>query len=131
MRREGERRLEAGQTCGVPQRDGVCRESLTRRQALWPFVRQAEVEPTTNVAERALRPGGLWRKGSVGPHRPAGARCVEGMMTVVATLTPQHRPVLDDLTTACEAAWRGEPAPSLLPTLHPRNDLMRPAASLA
>jgi transposase len=37
------------------------------------------------------------------------------MMTVVATLKQQKRNVLDYLTAALEAAWRGEPAPSLLP----------------
>ena len=36
-------------------------------------------------------------------------------MTVVATLRQQQRNVLDYLTTAHEAALRGETAPSLLP----------------
>jgi transposase len=128
VRREVERLLEAGQTCGVPKTEGVCRAILKRRQALWTFVRHPEVEPTNNVAERAIRPGVLWRKGSFGTHSPEGSRFVEGMMTVVATLKQQHRNVLDYLITACEAALRGEPAPSLLPALDQLNDLMRPAA---
>jgi hypothetical protein len=37
------------------------------------------------------------------------------MLTVVATLKQQKRNVLDDLTTAHEAALPGEAAPSLLP----------------
>jgi hypothetical protein len=37
------------------------------------------------------------------------------MMTVVATLKQQQRNVLEYLTAACEAALRGEAAPSLLP----------------
>jgi hypothetical protein len=53
---------------------------------------------------------------------------VEAMMTVVATLTPQHRNVLAYMTAACEAALRGDPAPSLLPTLDHLHTLMRPAA---
>ena len=44
-----------------------------------------------------------------------GSRFVESMMTVVATLKQQQRNVLEYLTTACEAALRGEAAPSLLP----------------
>jgi transposase len=80
------------------------------------------------VAERAIRPGVLWRKGSVGTHSPEGSRFVEAIMTVVATLKPQHRNVLDYVTAACEAALRDEPAPSLLPTLDHLHDLMRPAA---
>jgi transposase len=36
-------------------------------------------------------------------------------MTVVTTLKQQQRNVLEFLTAACEAALRGEAAPSLLP----------------
>jgi len=68
-----------------------------------------------NAAERAIRPGVLWRKGSFGTQSAAGSRFVESMMTVVATLKQQQRSVLAYLTAACEAALRGEEAPSLLP----------------
>jgi len=128
IRQEVERLLEAGQTWGVPKTEGVCREILKRRHALWTFVRHADVEPTNNPAERAIHPGVRWRKGSFGPQSPAGSRCVEVMMTVVATLKPQHSPVLDDLTAACEAALRGVTAPSLLPTAAYIQTRMRPAA---
>jgi hypothetical protein len=36
-------------------------------------------------------------------------------MTVVATCKQQHRNALDYLTQACDAANRGQQAPSLLP----------------
>ena len=65
---------------------------------------------------RSLRPGVLWRKGSFGTQSAAGSRFVESMLTVVATLKQQQRNVLAYLTAACEAALRGEAAPSLLPT---------------
>jgi transposase len=112
VRREVERLLEAGQTCGVPKTEGMCRELLKLRQALWTFVRHDEVEPTNNAAERAIRPGVLWRKGSFGTHSAEGSRFVEALMTVVTTLLQQHRNVLDYVTAACEAALRGEHAPS-------------------
>jgi transposase len=128
IRQEVERLLEAGQTCGVPKTEGVCREILKRRQALWTFVRHPGVEPTNNTAERAIRPGVLWRKGSFGTHSADGSRFVEALMTVVATLKQQHRHVLDYLTAACEAAQRGEPAPSLLPTPDTLRELVNPAA---
>src|SRR5713101_7532512 len=115
VRREVERLLEAGSTCGVPKTEGMCREILKLRQALWTFVHLAGVEPTNNTAERAIRPGVLWRKGSFGTHSAQGSRFVESMMTVVATLRQQQRNVLEYLTAACEAALRDEPAPSLLP----------------
>jgi transposase len=128
IRREVERLLETGQTCGVPKTEGVCREILKRRQALWTFVRHEGVEPTNNAAERAIRPGVLWRKGSFGTHSPEGSRFVEAMMTVVATLKQQHRNVLDYLTAACEAALHGQAAPSLLPAPDQLEALVRPAA---
>ena len=128
IRREVERLLEAGQTCGVPKTEGTCREILKRRQALWTFVRHEGVEPTNNAAERAIRPGVLWRKGSFGTHSPEGSRFVEAMMTVVATLKQQHRNVLDYLTAACEAPWCGKTAPSLLPMPAAIEQRMRSAA---
>jgi transposase len=101
---------------------------LTVREALWTFVRVAGVEPTNNAAERAIRPGVLWRKGSFGTHSAEGSRFAEAIMTVVATLKQQQRPVLAYMTAACEAALRSEPAPSLLPTPADLKQLMRQAA---
>ena len=115
VRREVERRLEAGSTCGVPKTEGMCRGILKLHQALWTFVQVDGVEPTNNAAERALRPGVLWRKGSFGTQSEEGSRFVESMMTVVTTLKQQQRNVLEYLTEACEAALRGDAAPSLLP----------------
>jgi transposase len=128
VRHEVERLLDAGQRWGVPKTEGTCRAILKRRQALWTFVRHAGVEPTTNAAERAIRPGVLWRKGSCGTQSAEGSRVVEVMMTVVATLKPQPRNVLEYVTAACEAALCGQPAPSLLPTPEALEQLMRPAA---
>ena len=99
----------------MPKTAGTCRDILKRREALWTFVQVAGVEPTKNAAERSIRPGVLWRKGSFGTQSAAGARFVESMMTVGTTLKQQQRNVLESLTTACEAALRGEAAPSLLP----------------
>jgi transposase len=114
LRREVERLLEAGSRCGVPTTAGPCRDLLKRREALWTFVQVEGVEPTNNTAERAIRPGVLWRKGSCGTQSAAGSRFVASMLTVVATLQQQQRNVLESLTAACEAALRGEAAPSLL-----------------
>jgi transposase len=115
LRREVERLLEVGRQCGVPKTEGTCREILKRREALWTFVQVEGVEPTNNTAERSIRPGVQWRKGSFGTQSEDGSRFVESMMTVVATLKQQQRNVLEYLTAAHEAALRGEAAPSLLP----------------
>src|SRR5688572_17696903 len=115
LRREVERLLEAGSQCGVAKTEGTCREILKRREALWTFGQVEGVEPTNNTAERSIRPGVQWRKGSFGTQSAAGSHFVESMMTVVATLKQQNRNVLDYLIAAHEAALRGESAPSLLP----------------
>src|SRR3989475_1418279 len=115
LRREVERILEAGSQCSVPKTEGTCREILKRHEALWTFVQVEGVEPTNNTAERSIRPGVQWRKGSFGTQSAEGSRFVESMMTVVATLKQQKRNVLAYLTAAHEAALRGEAAPSLLP----------------
>ena len=115
LRREVERLLEAGSQWGAAKTEGTCREILKRREAWWTFVQVEGVEPTNNTAERSMRPGVQWRKGSFGTQSVAGSRFVESMMTVVATLKQQKRNVLDYLIAAHEAALRGEAAPSLLP----------------
>ena len=115
MRCHVARLLKAGQTCGVAKTEGGGREGRKVSEALGTFVRVEGVEPTTNAAERAIRPGVLWRKGRFGTQSAHGARFVEAMMTVVATLTQQHRHVLAYMTEVCQAADLGAPAPSLLP----------------
>ena len=96
--------LEAGRRGGVPKTAGTCRDILKRREALGTCVQVAGVEPTHNTAERAIRPGVLWRKGSFGTQSMAGSRFVASMMTGVATLKQQQRNVLEYLTAAHEAA---------------------------
>ena len=86
------------------------------RLALWTFARIEGVEPTNNVAERALRPAVLWRKGSFGSDSAAGSRFVERLLTVVATCRQQDRLLLDFLVAAHQAALRGSSPPSLLST---------------
>ena len=58
------------------------------------------VEPTNNTAERGVRPGVLWRKGSFGTHSAAGSRFVERIMTAAATCKQRDRNVTDSITAA-------------------------------
>ena len=109
---------------------GLCRELIKWWAARWSF---AGVEPTNNVAERALRPAVLQRKGSFGSYRARGSRfppkvrlhpawCrrqlarrfAERLLTVVASCRQQGRNLLDFLLAAGEVALRGS-LPSLLP----------------
>src|SRR5438445_2705932 len=82
---------------------------------LWTFARMEGVKPTNNVAERALRPAVLWRKGSFGSDSKAGSRFAERLLTVAASCRQQGRFLLDFLVAAGAAALRGSSPPSLLP----------------
>jgi transposase len=110
------RLLRRGQDNPDRKAAGLCRELSKWWTALWTFARVEGVEPTNNVAERALRPAVLWRKGSFGSDSAAGSRFVERLFTVVATRRQQRQPLLGFLVTAGEAALWGRPPPSLLPT---------------
>jgi transposase len=95
---------------------GLCRDLTRWWPALWTFARVEGVEPTNNVAERALRLVVLWRKGSFGSDSELGSRFAERLLTVVASCRQQGRHLLDFLVAAGEAALQGTAAPSLLPT---------------
>jgi transposase len=90
-------------------------EMLRLWDGLWTFVEVVGVEPTNNVAERALRPAVLWRKGSFGTQSVAGSRFVERMLTVRETCRQQQIHILAFLTEAVQAHWHGTPAPQLIP----------------
>jgi transposase len=111
--------LEEGAAGADTKVQGTCRNLLKREAALWTFVWEAEVEPTNNRAERALRRAVLWRRRSFGTQSEVGSQFVERILTAVTTLRHQRRDVLDYLTAACAAAICNQPAPSLLPRTPP------------
>src|SRR5215216_5486210 len=106
------RLLRRGQENPDRKAAGLCRELAKWWAALWTFARVEGVEPTNNVAERALRPAVLWRKDSFGSDSEAGSQFVERLLTVVATCRQQGRPVLEFLVAAREAVLQGRPPPS-------------------
>jgi transposase len=110
------RLLRRGQKSPDWKAAGLCRELDKWWPALWTFARVEGVEPTNNVAERALRPAVLWRKGSFGSDSEAGSRFAERLLTVAVTCRQQGRGLLDFLVAAGEAALLGTAPPSLLPT---------------
>jgi transposase len=110
------RLLRRGQANIDRKAAGLCRELRKWWPALWTFARVEGVELTNNVAERALRPTVLWRKGSFGCDSAAGSRYAERLLTVMASCRQQGRPLLGLLVAAGEAATQGTAAPSLLLT---------------
>ena len=110
------RLLRRGQESSDAKAARLCRELRKWWPALWTFARVAGVERTNNVAERALRPAVLWRKGSFGSASEAGSRFAERLLTVVATCRQQGRALLDFLVAAGAAALLGTAPPSRPPT---------------
>jgi hypothetical protein len=116
----------AGAGNGVTERIEAPAEGESRRQTATPrtYDHRACSRPYLETSggsdplaefNRAIRPGVLWRKGRFGMQSAQGSQFVEALMTVVATLQQQHRHVLAYMTEACQAAYTGVPAPSLLP----------------
>jgi transposase len=106
--------LRQGQAIAWYRIQGFSTELLSHWDALWTFSQVEGVEPTNNVAERALRPAVLWRKGCFGTQSADGSRFVERMLTVSATCAQQERDLFAFLVEALGAAWAGQPAPMLV-----------------
>lgn len=107
--------LESGSASSCVRTANTCREVLGVEASLWTFASTAEVEPTNNAAERAVRHAVCWRRTSFGTDSEAGSRFVERVLTVVASCRQQGRNVLEFLIDAIQAAKIGNPMPSLLP----------------
>lgn len=108
--------LESGSASSCAKTANTCREILAVEASLWTFASTADVEPTNNAAERAVRQAVCWRKTSYGTDSEAGSRFVERVLSVVASCRQQGRNVLGYLIDAIQAAKIGNPTPSLLPT---------------
>ncbi|HEY0981720.1 IS66 family transposase [Schlesneria sp.] len=105
--------LLRGVSSGNKRLVGTCRESSNHRKWLWTFTEVEGIEPTNNVAERALRPAVIYRKLSFGTQSEKGSRFIERMLTVSETCRLQKRSVYQWLTQAVEASLSGQQAPSL------------------
>ena len=109
--------LEDGMRCGRASTAATCSHLFERFDHLWTFLSHAEVEPTNNAAERALRHAVIWRKLSFGTQSASGSRFMETLLSVIETCRQQKRDVLSFVTRAVEAHFAHQPCPSLLP--HP------------
>ena len=99
----------------VPAARKIARDLSEYGEALWTFAKVEGVEPTNNAAERAVRKGVLWRKGSFGSHSAEGSRFAERMLTVSESLRAQGRSILEFVESAIRARLGEAETPSLLP----------------
>jgi len=79
------------------------------------FVHEAGVEPTNNVAERALRTAVQWRKIMFGNRSAEGELAVARLLTVTRTCQLQELSALAYLTAAIYCYRRRQAVASLLP----------------
>jgi transposase len=117
LRRQIKGLLERGARGHHERTAGFCAGLLEEYEALWTFCESgdAEVPPTNNAAERALRHAVIMRKVQLGTRSEAGNRWVERILSVRETMRLQDRSVIDYLVSAATAAHHGRPAPSPLP----------------
>ena len=94
----------------------LARALFEQHPHFFTFVHEADVEPTNNSAERALRHAVQWRKISFGNRSEDGERAVARLLTVTRTCQLQQLNVLVYLTAAIRAHRRRQAAASLLPT---------------
>jgi transposase len=106
--------LEEGASSSCAKTQRTCLRLLQNQHALWTFVYKDGLEPTNNIAERAIRRPVIIRKTSFGSQSEHGCRFLERVLTVHATLRQSGRSVHDFIAAACTAHMLGETAPALL-----------------
>jgi hypothetical protein len=84
-------------------------------EAYFTFVTTPGVEPTSKLAERAIRFVAIDRRITQGTRGETGRRWCERIRTAVATCARQGRSLCRFLAEAVQAHFSGSPAPSLLP----------------
>ena len=92
----------------------LARALVEHHQHFFTFVYEEGVEPTNNVAERALRTAVQWRKIMFGNRSAKGEVAVARLLTVTRTCQLQQLNALIYLTAAIRAHRRRQTVASLL-----------------
>ena len=92
---------------------GFSKNLLKVWPALWTFVEVDGVEPTNNVAERALRGPVIYRKLSLGSQSERGETTIQRLLSASVTCRLQSRSLFAYLADVLGARVRGDPAPLL------------------
>ena len=120
MQRRIRRTLQQGAEQTACRRTaGTCTQLLKSWTSLWTFLRRADVAPTNNDAERALRAIVVKRKIS-GPTRSRrGDLFIARGFSVIETCRRQGRDAFEYMQQALTAWLHNVPAPSLVPAAVP------------
>jgi transposase len=92
---------------------GFSKNLLKVWPALWTFVEIDGVDPTNNVAERALRGPVIHRKLSLGSQSERGENTIERLLSASVTYCLQGRSLFAYLADVLGAQARGDPVPLL------------------
>jgi hypothetical protein len=79
------------------------------------FITEADVDPTNNLAEQAIRFVAIHRRMTLGTRGAKGQHWCERLWTVATTCVQQGRSVFAFLLEAVQAHFQDKPFPSLLP----------------
>ena len=106
--------LDAGARSRGYETPSKCRGILKTEPAMWTFVSVEGVEPTNNVAERAVRPVVIHRKTSLGSQSRRRSDFVARMQTASATLRQQGESLFRFVGDVARAVLVAAPQPKLL-----------------
>ena len=81
---------------------------LAEMDALYVFIEEKGVEPTNNRAERALRPGVMYRKRSLGTQSEKGDRWIERILSLRQTCRIQGASSFNILADAIQCFFTGQ-----------------------
>ena len=92
----------------------LAKRIVTQAPRWFTFMKYPQVEPTNNLAERALRPIVIARKLTQGTRGPKGQRQAERLWSVIETARQQNVPVFAFLARALNAHLKKAKAPVLI-----------------
>jgi transposase len=84
-------------------------------ESYFRFITEANVEPTNNLAEQAIRFVAIHRRITQGTRSEDGRHWCERIWTIIQTCGQQNRSVYEFLCAAVEASFQSNPAPTLVP----------------
>jgi len=106
----------AAATLNVPatrEAQNLAKRFLTHGESFFTFITNPEIEPTNNIAERAIRFVTIDRRVTQGVRGEWGRRFMERLWTVLATCEKQTRDVMNFLEECLLSFWHDESPPPL------------------